>query len=81
MTDASVEQGKRKRCKEHSIVPESLDSSSRSSSRSSTLSENHKAEGCRRGGPATLDLTMSDFNKADCRTTCRNLVETRNRLC
>ena len=27
------------------------------------------------GGPETLDLTKWDFNKADCRTRCRNLIE------
>ena len=27
------------------------------------------------GGPTTLDLTKWDFNKADCRNKCRNLVE------
>ena len=32
------------------------------------------AEG-REGGPVTLDLTKWDFNKADCRTRCRNLIE------
>ena len=32
------------------------------------------AEG-REGGPITLDLTKWDFNKADCRTRCRKLVE------
>ena len=87
MTDASVEQGERKRCKEHPTVPEPADSSG-SSSESSThtekglvdlctiLSENNpETEGCCRGGPATLELTMWDFNKADCRTRFRKLVE------
>ena len=32
------------------------------------------AEECE-GGPVTLDLTTSDFNKADCRTRCRKLIE------
>ena len=39
MTDASVEQGERKRCKEHPTVPESADSSISSSSESSTDTE------------------------------------------
>ena len=29
----------------------------------------------REGGPVTLDLTQWDFNKADCRTRCRKLIE------
>ena len=29
----------------------------------------------REGGPVTLDLTKWDFNKADCRTRCRKLIE------
>ena len=29
----------------------------------------------REGGPATPDLTKWDFNKADCRTRCRKLIE------
>ena len=32
------------------------------------------AEG-REGGPVTLDSTKWDFNKADCRTRCRKLIE------
>ena len=32
------------------------------------------AEG-REGGPVTLDLTKWDFNKVDCRTRCRKLIE------
>ena len=32
------------------------------------------AEG-RKGGPVTLDLTKWDFNKDDCRTRCRKLIE------
>ena len=32
------------------------------------------AEG-REGGPITLDLTKWAFNKADCRTRCRKLIE------
>ena len=35
----------------------------------------------REGGPVTLDLTKWDFNKADCRTRCRNLIEIRNCCC
>ena len=63
VTDASVEQGERKRCKEHPTVPGSASSScSSSGSESSTdtemglvdvcriLSENPETEGCRRGG-------------------------------
>ena len=32
---------------------------------------------CRRGkrGPVTLNLAKWDFNKADCRTRCRKLIE------
>ena len=88
VTDAPVEQGERKRCKEHRTVPESADSSSTSSSSESsidtemglvdactTLSENPEAQRRRRGGPVTPDLTTRDFNKADCRTKCRKLVE------
>ena len=33
-----------------------------------------------RGGPVTLDLTMWDFNRADCRTKFRKLVKIRHRL-
>ena len=33
------------------------------------------AEGRREGGRVTLDLTKWDFNKADCRTRCRKLVD------
>ena len=29
----------------------------------------------REGGPVTFDLTKWDFNKADCRTRCRKLIE------
>ena len=29
----------------------------------------------REGGPVTLDLTKWDFNKADCRTRCRKLID------
>ena len=70
MTDASVEQGERKRRKEHPTVLESADSSS-SSSQSSTdtemelvdvctiLSEhNPETEGYRRGGLDVQDLTQ-----------------------
>ena len=84
MTDALVEQGERKRCKEFPIVPESADSSNSSESSTDTemglmdvctiLYENPET-GCRRGGPVTLALTMWDFNKADCRTKCRKLTE------
>ena len=60
-------------------MSEAADSSSSSISESSTdtemvlvvvcpiLSGNREAEGRRRGGSETLDLTTSDFNKADCR--------------
>ena len=36
---------------------------------------NSEAEGSHRGGLVTLDLTKWDFDKADCRNKCRNLVE------
>ena len=90
MTDAPAEQGERTRRKDHPTVPEAADSSS-SSSESSTdtemvsvgvcpiLSENRVAEGRRRGGSETLDLTTWDFNKADCRTKCRKLGKIRAR--
>ena len=81
MTHASVEQGERKRCKEHPTVPESADCSSSSESSREThmglvdvctiLSEIPETEGCRRGGPVTPDLTMLDFTEADCRTKCQ----------
>ena len=40
------------------------------------LFENPETEGGCRGGPVTLDMTTWDFNKADCRAKCRQLVET-----
>ena len=67
VTDAPVEQGERKMCKEHRTVPESADSSSSSESATDTemgsvdactiLSENPEAQRRRRGGPVTPDLT------------------------
>ena len=70
VTDAPVEQGERKRCKEHRTVPESADSSSSSSSESATdtemgsvdactiLPENPEAQRRRRGGPVTPDFQI-----------------------
>ena len=47
VTDASVEQGERKRCKEHRTVPETADSSSTSSSsESSTDTEMGLVDAC-----------------------------------
>ena len=37
--------------------------------------ENPEAQRRRRGGPVTLDLRTWDFNNADCRSKCRNLVD------
>ena len=37
--------------------------------------ENLEGEGRRRGGPVTLDSTMWDLRKVDCRAKCRKLVE------
>ena len=45
------------------------------------LSENPETEGCRRGGTVMSDLTMWDFNKAECRTRCRKLVKNSQLLC
>ena len=86
MTDETVEQqGESKRRREHPEVPHAANSRSSSSSESSTDTEmglvdvrtilcvNSEAEG--RRGPITLDLTKWDFNKADCRTKCRKLIE------
>ena len=39
------------------------------------LCVNSEAEGRRAGGPVTVDLTKWDFNKADCRSKCRKLIE------
>ena len=86
MTDASVEQGQPKRCKEHPTVPEQRPSVPAGAVRAqptemgsvdvcSILYGNPETGGCRRGGLVTLDLTMWDFNKADCRNTCRPMVE------
>ena len=79
MTDATVEQqGESKRRREHLEVPQATDSSSSSSSSSemcTIISENSEAESRCRGGPVTLDLTEWDFSKADCRNTCRKMVE------
>ena len=80
-------EGQRRR--EHPEGPHARDSSSSScsSSESSTdteiglvdvctiLSENSEAEGRRRGGPITINLTKWDFNKADYRKKRRTLVE------
>ena len=90
MTDESVEQlAESKRRKEHPEVPQAANSSSSSSSTSSgsstdtgmglvdvctILCGNSEEEGRREGGPATLDLTKCDFNKADGRTNCRIMI-------
>ena len=89
MPDATVEQqGESKRRRAHPEVPQAAESSSScSSSEGSTdtemglvdvctiLRSNSEAKGRCEGGPATLDLTKWDFNKADCRNKCRKLVE------
>ena len=85
MTDATVEQQESpRRRREHPEVPQAAHS--RSSSESSTDTDmglvdvctifcvNSEEEGRREGGPITLDLTKWEFNKADCRTKCRNLT-------
>ena len=87
MTDESVEQqGELKRRREHPEAPQAADSSSSSTCESSTAKEMGFVDVCtilcvnsledgREGGPITLDLTKWDFNKADCRTRCRKLIE------
>ena len=87
MTDEIVEQqGGSKRRSEHPEVPHAARSrSTSSSSESSSDTEmglvdvctvlHPEAKGRCQGGPETLDLTKWDFNKADCRNNCRQVVE------
>ena len=78
-----------KRRRAHPEVPRAAESSSSSNSSSegstdtemglvdvcTILCANSEAKGRCEGGPATLDLTKWDFNKADCRNKCRKLVQ------
>ena len=91
MTDATVEQqGESKRRTEHPEVPQTATAAMKAQPTmkwdwwicvrfSVKIPRGPRkpvavAEG-REGGPATLDLTKWDFNKADCRTRCRKLIE------
>ena len=91
MTDATVEQqGESKRRREHPEVPQAADSSSSSESSTDTemglvdvcaiIRDNSEAESRCEDGPVTLDLTKWDFDKADCRNECRNLVKNSKQL-
>ena len=85
MTAATVEQqGESKRRREQPEAPQAADSSS--SSESSTDTEMGLVDVCaiHCGNPeratgkpvgVAFDLTKWDFNKADCRTRCRKLIE------
>ena len=86
MTDANIEQqGEPKRPREHSEAADSSYCNSGSESSTDTemgfvdvctiLLQNSEAEVQGGGGPVMLDLTKWDFNKADCRTKCRKLLE------